>query len=89
MSGTKIGGIKARKTNLKKHGKDFYRIIGSKGGQNGHTGGFAANPALARVAGAKGGRKSKRGPEGTQKEKKELIWQGGPDAELVFKKEKE
>ena len=89
MSGTKAGGLKAKKKNMELYGKGFYKMIGSKGGQNGHTGGFAANPALARVAGAKGGRKSKRGPEGTQKEKKELIWQGGPDAKLVFKKEKE
>ena len=28
----------------------------------GLTGGFAANPALARIAGAKGGRISRRGP---------------------------
>ena len=89
MSGTKAGGLKAKKKNIELYGKGFYKIIGSKGGQNGHTGGFAANPALAIVAGAKGGRKSKRGPEGTQKEKKELIWQGGSDAKLVFKKEKE
>lgn len=62
MVGTKAGGIKAAKTNLEKHGADFYKRIGRKGGQNGHTGGFAANRALARVAGAKGGRISKRGP---------------------------
>lgn len=31
------------------------------GGRNGHTGGFAANPELARVVGAIGGKKSKRG----------------------------
>ena len=62
MPGTKAGGIKAAKTNLKKHGADFYKRIGRKGGQNGHTGGFAANPALASIAGRKGGRISKRGP---------------------------
>ena len=61
MLGTKAGGTKAAKTNLEKHGADFYKRIGKKGGQNGHTGGFAANPALARVAGAKGGRISRRG----------------------------
>ena len=61
MSGTKAGGIKAAKTNLQRHGADFYKRIGHIGGQNGHTGGFAANPALARIAGAKGGRKSRRG----------------------------
>ena len=61
MSGTKAGGIKTRETMYKRHGKDFYREIGRKGGQNGHTGGFASNPELARKAGAKGGKISKRG----------------------------
>ena len=61
ISGTKLGGLKAREKNLKLHGEDFYKKIGAKGGRNGHTGGFAANPELARKAGAKGGRKSKRG----------------------------
>ena len=69
MSGTKAGGLKARETNLKKHGKDFYKKIGSLGGRNGHTGGFAANPALARIAGARGGRISRRTKE-PAKEKK-------------------
>jgi general stress protein YciG len=62
MVGTKAGGIKAAKTNLEKHGADFYKRIGSKGGRNGHTGGFAANPALASIAGRKGGRISRRSP---------------------------
>ena len=62
MSGTKAGGQKARNTNYKRHGKDFYKLIGQIGGRNGHTGGFAANPALAREAGRKGGRISRRGP---------------------------
>lgn len=61
MAGTKEGGKKAAITNMKKYGKDFYRNNGRKGGQNGHTGGFAANPELAKIAGAKGGRISKRG----------------------------
>jgi general stress protein YciG len=60
MAGTKIGGMKAAATNKAKHGADFYAKIGAKGGHNGHTGGFAANPQLARVAGAKGGRISRR-----------------------------
>ncbi|WP_374101091.1 KGG domain-containing protein [Antrihabitans sp. YC2-6] len=30
------------------------------GGAKGTTGGFAANPELARIAGAKGGKKSRR-----------------------------
>lgn len=62
MSGTRAGGLKARDTNLRKQGKDFYHRIGRIGGKNGHTGGFANNPELARRAGAKGGKISRRGP---------------------------
>lgn len=54
MAGTKAGGRKASLTNKAKYGEDFYERIG-------HTGGFASNPELARIAGAKGGRLSKRG----------------------------
>lgn len=61
MAGTKAGGVKAAETNRKKYGAEFYRNIGRMGGKNGHTGGFAANPELAKIAGAKGGRVSKRG----------------------------
>lgn len=77
MTGTKAGGQKAAKTNKKKHGEDFYRIIGSKGGQLGHTGGFAANPELARIAGAKGGRASRR--TGEPKKEKEYLWRQGDE----------
>lgn len=62
MAGTKAGGLRAAMTNKMKYGEDFYVRIGAMGGRNGHTGGFAANPALAKIAGAKGGRMSKRGP---------------------------
>lgn len=60
MAGTKEGGKKAAATNKTRHGKDFYAQIGAKGGKLGHTGGFAANRELARIAGAKGGRISRR-----------------------------
>ena len=60
MAGTKAGGLKAAATNLRLHGADFYARIGKKGGESGHTGGFAANPGLAKLAGAKGGRNSSR-----------------------------
>lgn len=60
MAGTKAGGLKAAAANKAKYGSDFYARIGAKGGQNGRTGGFAANPELARIAGAKGGRISRR-----------------------------
>lgn len=62
MAGTKEGGRKAAITNKMKYGDDFYAKMGAKGGRNGHTGGFAANPQLARIAGQKGGKISKRGP---------------------------
>lgn len=62
MSGTKAGGMKAAATNKARHGDGFYARIGAKGGRNGHTGGFAANPELARLAGRKGGSISRRGP---------------------------
>ena len=61
MAGTKEGGRKAALTNMQKYGKDFYIRNGRKGGQNGHTGGFYANRELAKLAGMKGGRISKRG----------------------------
>ncbi len=60
MAGTKAGGLKAAQKNLQKD-PNFYAKIGAKGGRSGNTGGFAANPALARIAGAKGGRISRRG----------------------------
>jgi len=61
MAGNRAGGIKSAEANKKRYGKDFYRNIGRIGGRNGHTGGFAANPELARRAGAIGGKISKRG----------------------------
>lgn len=59
MAGTVEGGKKAAAKNLARD-PQFYAKIGRKGGANGRTGGFAANPELARIAGAKGGRISKR-----------------------------
>jgi len=61
MAGTKQGGISARDTNYKLYGPDFYAKIGAVGGTKGHTGGFYKNRELARIAGAKGGKISKRG----------------------------
>ncbi|MDN5276033.1 MAG: hypothetical protein JWN33_682 [Candidatus Saccharibacteria bacterium] len=59
MAGTKAGGKLAAQKNLARD-PNFYAKIGKKGGERGHTGGFAANPELARIAGAKGGRISRR-----------------------------
>lgn len=70
MSGTIKGGKKAAITNKLKHGVNFYKEIGSKGGRNGHTGGFASDVVgkdgltgseRAKIAGKKGGKLSKRG----------------------------
>jgi len=60
MSGTKKGGKAAAATNKNKYGADFYSKIGAVGGKKGRTGGFFANRELARKAGAKGGRISRR-----------------------------
>jgi len=59
MAGNKEGGRKAAAKNLARD-PDFYKRIGRIGGQKGTTGGFAANRELAREAGRKGGRISKR-----------------------------
>lgn len=68
MAGTKLGGQKCAKTNMKKYdaiylekyGMTFYAKIGSIGGKKGTTGGFYANRELARRAGRLGGLKSRR-----------------------------
>jgi hypothetical protein len=70
MAGTVAGGKRAALKNLEGD-PDFYRRIGSIGGRNGHTGGFASSieckcrlyikpHSHARCAGKKGGAKSKR-----------------------------
>ncbi|MBO7720129.1 hypothetical protein J6S35_00620 [Candidatus Saccharibacteria bacterium] len=71
MVGTLQGGKKAAATNKERHGEDFYARIGKKGGHNSRTGGFASDVVgkdgltgreRARMAGAIGGFKSRRGP---------------------------
>lgn len=61
MANTKAGGKKTAMTNKAKYGADYYAVIGAKGGKKGRTGGFYANRELARLAGQKGGRISRRG----------------------------
>lgn len=60
MPGTKAGAGRAKLTNMKRYGSDFYARIGAIGGRNSHTGGFYANRELARIAGAKGGRMGRK-----------------------------
>ncbi len=62
MAGTRTGGLKCAAKNKELYGSDYYKRIGKIGGAKGHTGGFWADRELARTAGAKGGRKSRRGP---------------------------
>lgn len=71
---------------MKKYGPDFYKRIGAKGGSNGkgpgYKGGFASNEVgedgltgreRAKLAGAKGGAISRRGPAKDDIEKAEEV----------------
>lgn len=69
MSGTKLGGRRARETNERKYGKNFYVDIGALGGKRGRTGGFASGKIgpdgltgrqRAAIAGSVGGTISRR-----------------------------
>ncbi len=63
MAGTARGGRLAAEKNKKKYGTDFYRLIGSKGGKSGRSGGFAAGEEGRKRAsyyGAIGGSISRR-----------------------------
>ncbi len=71
MAGTKLGGMKAAAKNLAKN-PNFYKEIGTIGGRNGSTGGFASEVVgkdgltgieRASVAGEKGGTISRRKPK--------------------------
>ena len=66
MPGNKFGGLKAAKTNMERHGEDFYSKIALKAQEawekNGRKPrGFAYSRELASEAGKKGGRISRRG----------------------------
>lgn len=60
MAGNRKGGVKAAQTNKERYGNNFYMAIGALGGKKSRTGGFAANPELARLAGQKGGKASRK-----------------------------
>ena len=62
---TPEGVLKARQTNIKKHGseeawKEWLRNNAAKGGKKGTTGGFYGNSERARQAGKIGGRISRK-----------------------------
>ncbi len=61
MAGSTEQGKKAAITNKAKYGENFYKLIGTKGGKIGRTGGFWARRDIARSAGRKGGLISRRG----------------------------
>ena len=61
ISGTKAGSIKAVAKIKERYGDDYFKKLGSLGGKKGTTGGFYSNRELARIAGAIGGAKSRRG----------------------------
>lgn len=65
MAQTKDGAKKAVFSIKERHGDDFYKIIGSKGGKKGGMKGFALDIERAKLAGAKGGRISRRKKFGT------------------------
>ncbi|MEI4745919.1 hypothetical protein [Rhodococcus erythropolis] len=65
MTGTKAGGKKWMQSMIEIHGsrqavREHMREVGAKGGKAQVTKGFGSNPELARIAGAKGGRISRR-----------------------------
>lgn len=78
MSGTVKGGKKASIINKQKHGEDFYKRIGQKGGKKSCNKGFASSKVgldgltgleRAKLAGRKGGLRSKRGKSRKVEEK--------------------
>ena len=63
LPGNILGGRRAAETNKRKYGEDFFRKIGAIGGKAVGYKGFATNPELAKISGAKGGHNSKRGKD--------------------------
>src|SRR5205823_5750652 len=79
MSGSKLGGTRARDTNYERQGRDFYKEIGRLGGAKGTTGGYwykkhvLGDTESIRRAGMLGGRVSRRGNNKlTEKERREI-----------------
>lgn len=73
MAGTVEGALKAAATNMERHGADFYRRIGQRGGLISRGGGFASSHELAVRAGRKGGTISRRGPSKKTLAEKKVI----------------
>lgn len=61
MPGTRLGGLKARDTNIARHGENFYSNLGKIGGACRGNKGFACMPKWKVIeAGRKGGLASKK-----------------------------
>ena len=82
MAGTQKGAKKTARTCMDKFGKDYYKNIGRIGGSHSHKGGFASEKVgkdgltgsqRAKIAGALGGRKGRRGPAKFPKDLSDLI----------------
>jgi len=62
MSATRAGGLKAAATNKILYGEEYYIMIGRAGGVvKNKKKGFGSNRELARIAGSRGGKVSRRG----------------------------
>ena len=89
MVQTKQGAKKAKATLIKKYGKDgyreFFRKIGAVGGRNGHTGGFAANHALAIASGSKGGKRSKSGMKFVKEKNGHYIYRDKNGKKVIYR----
>lgn len=94
MAGNREGGFKTRDTNMKRHGKDFYRKMGRAGGLAPHPEGrgFQLMDEKKRSeAGRKGGKTSKRGKAKREawQEYEELQHTVEPEGESILDNEVE
>jgi general stress protein YciG len=60
MAGNREGGLKAAKTAKERHGENFYKRIGTLGGEMSRGGGFTKNSERARELGRIGGKTPKK-----------------------------
>jgi hypothetical protein len=84
LGATHIGGKKAYKTLISKHGttedgkSKFHTVIGAEGGKKGRTGGFYGDRERARLYGSLGGKLSRiSGPKPTPKQRARILTSWG------------
>lgn len=68
MAGSRATGIKAAVTNKLRHGEEYYKLIGKKGGTAGTGHAFAHGKVSPSIAGHIGGQLSIRGVKQTKEE---------------------